>query len=96
MGRRSQIAKRIGIKRLAPAGVVPITVLSVVTELFPDCASCSLSFREVPKHTDLVGGAEAEKRPPKKARERRMSKAASTERSVLARVAAGSWDAPPP
>jgi nicotinamidase-related amidase len=70
VGGRSQIAHRTGIERLAHAGAVPTTALAVVTELFRDwsgpLAAPALDtihwyFREVPKHTDAVGVAEAEK-----------------------------------
>jgi nicotinamidase-related amidase len=70
VGGRSQVAHRTGIERLAHAGAVPTTALAVVTELFRDwsgpLAAPALDvihwyFREVPKHTDEVGVAEAEK-----------------------------------
>jgi nicotinamidase-related amidase len=70
VGGRSQAAHRTGIERLAHAGAVPTTALSVVTELFRDWASKLADpardviywyFTEVPKHTDQVGVAEAEK-----------------------------------
>jgi nicotinamidase-related amidase len=70
VGGRSQIAHRTGIERLAHAGAVPTTALAVVTELFRDWAGPLAGpaldviywyFSEVPKHTDLVGVAEAEK-----------------------------------
>jgi hypothetical protein len=70
VGGRSQVAHRTGIKRLAHAGAVPTTALAVVTELFRDWASSLAApaldvihfyFNEVPKHTDDVGVAEAEK-----------------------------------
>jgi nicotinamidase-related amidase len=70
VGGRSQVAHHTAIERLAHAGAVPTTALAVVTELFRDWAG-PLSqaaqdviywyFREVPKHTDEVGVAEAEK-----------------------------------
>jgi len=70
VGGRSQTAHRTGIERLAHAGAVPTTALAVVTELFRDWASplagpardvISWYFTEVPKLTDQVGVAEAEK-----------------------------------
>jgi nicotinamidase-related amidase len=70
VGGRSQIAHRTGIERLAHAGAVPTTALAVVTELFRDWASPPAGaaqeviywyFNEVPKLTDAVGVAEAEK-----------------------------------
>jgi nicotinamidase-related amidase len=70
VGGRSQIAHRTGIERLAHAGAVPTTALAVVTELFRDwsgpLAAPALDviywyFTEVPKLTDQVGVAEAEK-----------------------------------
>ena len=70
VGGRSQIAHRTGIERLAHAGAVPSTALSVVTELFRDWATPMAGpalevihwyFREVPQLTDAVGVAEAEK-----------------------------------
>src|SRR5258706_13623332 len=39
VGGRSQVAHRTGIERLAHAGAVPTTALSVVTELFRDWAT---------------------------------------------------------
>ena len=71
VGGRSQVAHRTSIERLAHAGAVPTTALAVVTETFRDWASPIAEpardviywyFNEVPKHTDLVGVAEAEKR----------------------------------
>jgi nicotinamidase-related amidase len=71
VGGRSQVAHRTGIERLAAAGAVPSTALSVVTELFRDWATQLAGpalevihwyFREAPKLTDEVGVAEAEKR----------------------------------
>jgi nicotinamidase-related amidase len=71
VGGRSQIAHRTSIERLAHAGTVPTTALAVVTETFRDWASPLAGpagdviywyFNEVPKHTDQVGVAEAEKR----------------------------------
>jgi nicotinamidase-related amidase len=70
VGGRSQIAHRTGIERLAHAGAVPTTALSVVTELFRDWATPLAGpalevihwyFREVPQLTNEVGVAEAEK-----------------------------------
>jgi nicotinamidase-related amidase len=70
VGGRSQVAHRTGIERLAHAGAVPTTALSVTTELFRDWAGPLAGpaldvihwyFREVPSHTDQVGVAEAEK-----------------------------------
>jgi nicotinamidase-related amidase len=70
VGGRSQAAHRTGIERLAHAGAVPTTALAVVTELFRDWASPLAGaaqeviywyFDEVPKLTDAVGVAEAEK-----------------------------------
>jgi nicotinamidase-related amidase len=69
VGGRSQVAHRTGIERLAHAGAVPTSALAVVTELFRDWGGPLRSpaldviywyFREVPKHTDVVGVAEAE------------------------------------
>src|SRR5580700_7795070 len=71
VGGRSQTAHRTGIERLAHAGAVPTTALAVVTELFRDWAAPLAApardviywyFTEVPKLTDEVGVAEAEKR----------------------------------
>ena len=71
VGGRSQVAHRTAIERLAHAGAVPTTALAVVTELFRDWAGPLAGpagdviywyFREVPKLTDAVGVAEAEKR----------------------------------
>jgi nicotinamidase-related amidase len=70
VGGRSQVAHRTAIERLAHAGAVPTTALAVTTELFRDWASPLAApaqdviywyFGEVPKHTDAVGVAEAEK-----------------------------------
>jgi nicotinamidase-related amidase len=70
VGGRSQVAHRTAIERLAHAGAVPTSALSVVTELFRDWASPLAGpardviywyFNEVPRVTDLVGVAEAEK-----------------------------------
>ena len=70
VGGRSQVAHRTAIDRLAHAGAVPTTALAVVTELFRDWAGPLAApaldviywyFLEVPKHTDEVGVAEAEK-----------------------------------
>ena len=71
VGGRSQVAHRTGIERLAHAGAVPTTALAVNTELFRDWATPAAGpardviywyFTEVPKHTDQVGVADAEKR----------------------------------
>jgi nicotinamidase-related amidase len=70
VGGRSQVAHRTAIERLAHAGAVPTTALAVVTEMFRDwagpLAGAALDviywyFNEVPKLTDQVGVAEAEK-----------------------------------
>jgi nicotinamidase-related amidase len=70
VGGRSQAAHHTAIERLSRAGAVATTALAVVTELFRDwsgpLASPALDviywyFTEVPKHTDAVGVAEAEK-----------------------------------
>jgi nicotinamidase-related amidase len=70
VGGRSQVAHRTGIERLAHAGGVPTTALAVNTELFRDWATPPAApalevihwyFTEVPKLTDAVGVAEAEK-----------------------------------
>jgi nicotinamidase-related amidase len=70
VGGRSEVAHRTAIDRLAHAGAVPSTALAVTTELFRDWASPLAQpalktiywyFSEVPKHTDQVGVAEAEK-----------------------------------
>jgi len=70
VGGRSQIAHRTAIERLAHAGAVPTTALAVVTELFRDWAGPLYEqaldviywyFTTVPKLTDQVGVAEAEK-----------------------------------
>jgi nicotinamidase-related amidase len=70
VGGRSQTAHRTGIERLAHAGAVPSTALAVTTELFRDWAGPLAGpalevihwyFREVPKLTDGVGVADAEK-----------------------------------
>jgi nicotinamidase-related amidase len=70
VGGRSQVAHRTAIDRLAHAGAVPTTSLAVVTELFRDWAGPLAGqaldviywyFTEVPKLTDQVGVAEAEK-----------------------------------
>ena len=70
VGGRSQVAHRTGIERLAHAGAVPTTALAVVTELFRDWAGPLAApaldviywyFNEVPKLTDQVGVADAEK-----------------------------------
>jgi len=68
---RSQVAHRTAIDRLAHAGAVPTTALSITTELFRDWAGPLAGqaldviywyFTEVPKLTDQVGVAEAEKK----------------------------------
>jgi nicotinamidase-related amidase len=70
VGGRSQTAHRAAIERLSQAGAVPSTALAVVTELFRDWATPQAGpanevinwyFTEVPKLTDEVGVAEAEK-----------------------------------
>ena len=70
VGGRSQTAHRTAIDRLAHAGAVPTTALAVVTELFRDWATPLAGpardviywyFNEVPKLTDVVGVAAAEK-----------------------------------
>jgi nicotinamidase-related amidase len=70
VGGRSQAAHRTGIERLAHAGAVPTTALAVTTELFRDWAGPLAGpaldtiywyFREIPKLTDEVGVAAAEK-----------------------------------
>jgi len=70
VGGRSQTAHRTAIERLAHAGAVPTTALAVVTELFRDWAGPLAGsardviywyFSEVPRLTDEVGVAEAEK-----------------------------------
>jgi hypothetical protein len=70
VGGRSQTAHRTAIERLSHAGAVPSTALAVLTELFRDWASPVAGadqeviywyFTEVPKLTDEVGVAEAEK-----------------------------------
>src|SRR5579862_1474378 len=70
VGGRSQVAHRTGIERLSHAGAVPTTALAVVTELFRDWAGPLAGpaietiywyFREIPKLTDDVGVADAEK-----------------------------------
>src|SRR6476620_66810 len=70
VGGRSQAAHRTGIERLAHAGAVPTTALAVTTELFRDWAgplrepafdTIYWYFREIPKVTDDVGVADAEK-----------------------------------
>src|ERR1700690_2837899 len=71
VGGRSQVAHHTAIERLSHAGAVPTTALAVITELFRDWATPLAApalevihwyFNEVPKHTDAVGVAEAEKR----------------------------------
>jgi nicotinamidase-related amidase len=70
VGGRSEVAHRTAIDRLAHAGAVPTTALAVVTETFRDWAGPLAGpaadviywyFSEVPKLTDAVGVAEAEK-----------------------------------
>ena len=70
VGGRSQAAHRTGIDRLAHAGAVPTTALAVTTELFRDWAgplrepaldTIYWYFREIPKLTDAVGVADAER-----------------------------------
>ena len=70
VGGRSQVAHRTAIERLAHAGAVPTTALAVVTELFRDWAAPLAGpareviywyFNQVPKLTDQVGVAAAEK-----------------------------------
>ena len=70
VGGRSQAAHRTGIERLAHAGAVPTTALAVTTELFRDWAGPLAGpaidtiywyFREIPKLTDDIGVADAEK-----------------------------------
>jgi nicotinamidase-related amidase len=71
VGGRSQAAHRTSIERLSHAGAIPTTALAVVTELFRDWSEPLAEpaqdviywyFNEVPKLTDEVGVAEAEKR----------------------------------
>jgi nicotinamidase-related amidase len=70
VGGRSQVAHRTGIERLKHAGGVPTSALAVNTELFRDWATPPAApalevihwyFTEVPKLTDAVGVADAEK-----------------------------------
>ena len=70
IGGRSQVAHRTAIERMAHAGAVLTTSLAVVTELFRDWAGPLAEpardtiywyFNEVPKVTDEVGVAKAEK-----------------------------------
>jgi NAD(P)H-dependent FMN reductase len=70
VGGRSQAAQHTGIESLSHAGAVPTTALAVATELFRDWATPLAGpardviyryFTEVPKLTDEVGVAEAEK-----------------------------------
>jgi nicotinamidase-related amidase len=70
VGGRSQAAHHTAIERLAHAGAVPTTALAVTTELFRDRATPLAGpareviywyFNEVPKHTEAVGVADAEK-----------------------------------
>jgi nicotinamidase-related amidase len=71
VGGRSEVAHSTAIQRLAHAGAVPTTSLAVVTELFRDWAGPLAGpagdviywyFSEIPKLTEAVGVAEAEKR----------------------------------
>ncbi len=71
VGGRSQAAHRTAIERLAHAGAVPTTALAVTTELFRDWAGPLAApaldtiywyFTEIPKLTDNVGVADAEKK----------------------------------
>jgi nicotinamidase-related amidase len=70
VGGRSQTAHRTAIERLAHAGAIPTTSLAVTTEMFRDWAGPLAGpaldviywyFIEVPRLTDDVGVAEAEK-----------------------------------
>src|SRR3984885_975075 len=70
VGGRSQVAHHTAIERLSHAGAVPSTALAVTTESFRDWATPQRDpalgviywyFSEVPKLTDGVGVAEAEK-----------------------------------
>jgi nicotinamidase-related amidase len=70
VGGRSQVAHRTGIERLAHAGAVATTALAVNTEMFRDWATPQARaaggviywyFTEVPKLTDVVGVADAER-----------------------------------
>ena len=70
VGSRSQISHRTAIERLSQAGAVPNTAVGVVAELFRDWAGplgeaaqevTNWYFAEVPKVTDEVGVAEAER-----------------------------------
>jgi nicotinamidase-related amidase len=70
VGGRSQVAHRTAIERLSHAGAVATTALAVNTELFRDWATPQAGaasgviywyFNEVPKLTDAVGVADAEK-----------------------------------
>src|SRR6201982_213144 len=70
VGGRSQVSHRTAIERLSHAGAVPTTALAVNTELFRDWATPAAGpageviywyFTEVPRLTDDVGVAEAEK-----------------------------------
>jgi hypothetical protein len=70
VGGRSQVAHRTGIERLAHAGGVPTTALAVNTELFRDWGTPPAApalevihwyFTEIPRLTDAVGVADAEK-----------------------------------
>ena len=70
VGSRSQFSHRTAIERLSQAGAVPNTAVGVVAELFRDWAGplgeaaqevTNWYFAEVPKVTDEVGVAEAER-----------------------------------
>ena len=70
VGGRSQVAHRTAIERLAHAGAVPTSALSIVTEMFRDWGGPLIGpaldviywyFPEVAKLTDQVGVTEAEK-----------------------------------
>ncbi len=103
VGGRSQIAHRTGIERLAHAGAAPTTALAVVTELFRDWAGPLAApaldvihwyFTEVPKLTDQVGVAEAEKLGSGSRTLR--CRADLKERFVSSPARAAAWDARPP
>ena len=106
VGGRSQAAHRTSIERLAHAGAVPTTALAVTTELFRDWAGPLYEqaldviywyFREVPKHTDQVGVADAEKRARgRQPRELTECRAGWRERSASSPARAGASDARPP
>lgn len=70
VGGRSQVAHRTSIERLAHAGAVPTSALSIVTEMFRDWGGPLIGpaldviywyFPEVAKLTDQVGVTEEEK-----------------------------------